>query len=800
MNTTSRIRQDVCTPGHNSEVNHALRVLEFPAVIERLQRQCQTMLAVANAGELEPSMEPDAVAQLLAETRQGYEFISRHSVPSMGPIRDLRQNLQRIGKGGIGNGEELFLIADAMSSMRGIKALLSPLRTDYPNLWNRMEFVPEHPRLEEAIFYSLEPNGDVKDAASPSLTSIRQKKRSLTSRILEAIQAYTSGSKRELLSDPIYTVRDGRYVIPLKAENKGKIRGIVHDTSGSGQTIYLEPEDVLQLGNNLREAESSEREEIQKVLMSLSGKMASVANEVIDGIERSASLDLVLAKARLAFDMKANPAEKGDEHSIKIQAGRHPLLNPEVAIPLELSVGGRYGNILITGPNTGGKTVAIKTVGLFVAMLQSGMFVPAVDVRFGPFTQIWADIGDEQSLQQSLSTFSGHIKNIAESLKVMRKGALVLLDEVGAGTDPAEGAALARAILLEMQNKGATILASTHYGELKAFAYSSEGFTNAAMEFDSKSLKPTYRLLMGAPGASHALKIAERYGIPPSVVERAKEGLGEQHLDLAAMLERLDQSQKQARIAQGEADRRIADLKKREETASKKLAEADEIRRNANLKAQGLIEEALRQIRLEASEIFEELKKAGSDQRALDQARTRLKELQDVGQDFANEFKKQTPKAAPKPSANQVLKAGVSVRIDGYPQTAVLLADPKDGKVQVQIGALKMTAKVNQLTVVEAEKPVGKARPNIGLQRAQTATTEIHLRAMRAEDAIEELDKFLDEAVLGGLPSVRIVHGKGEGILRQITRQTLQRNKSVKGFRDGEPAEGGAGVTIATFK
>lgn len=781
-------------------MNHALRVLEFPAIIERLQRQCETMLAAAYASELSPSMEPAEVEQLLAETKQGYELISRHSVQSMGPIRDLRQNLQRIGKGGTGNGEELFMIADAMSVMRAIKALISPLRADFSLLWARMEFVPEHPRLEEAIFSSLDPSGDVKDAASPNLASIRQKKRSLTSRILEAIQAYTSGSRRDLLSDPIYTVRDGRYVIPLKAENKGKIRGIVHDTSGSGQTIYLEPEDVLQLGNNLREAESAERDEVQKVLLSLSGKVASVASEIIDGIERSAGLDLVLAKARLAFDMKASPAQPGDEHSIKVQGGRHPLLDASIAVPLELAVGGRHGSILITGPNTGGKTVAIKTVGLFVAMLQSGMFVPAIDVRFGPFTQIWADIGDEQSLQQSLSTFSGHIKNIAESLKTMRKGAIVLLDEIGAGTDPAEGAALARAILLEMQAKGASILASTHYGELKAFAYSSEGFTNAAMEFDSKSLKPTYRLILGAPGASHALKIAERYGIPAAVVERAKEGLGEQHLDLAAMLERLDQSQKQARIAQGEADRRSSELKKREETATKKLAEADEIRRNANLKAQGLIEEALRQIRLEAAEIFEELKKAGSDQRALDQARTRLKDLNEVGQDFADEFKKQTPKAPAKPSQNQSLKAGVSVRIDGYPQTAVLLADPKDGKVQVQIGALKMTAKVNQLTVVEAEKPIGKARPNIGLQRAQTATTEIHLRAMRAEDAIEELDKFLDEAILAGLPSVRIVHGKGEGILRQITRQTLQRNKSVKNFREGEPGEGGAGVTIATFK
>ncbi len=785
---------------HNRDVNHALRVLEFPAIQQRLQRHCEMMLASARAEQIEPSMDAAVVETLLAETKQAYELLARHSVPSLGPVRDLRQNLQRIGKGGVGNGEELFQIADAMSSVRAIKSLLSPLRADFDRLWTLLETVPEHPRIEESIFYSLDPNGDVRDAASTALASIRQKKKTLTSRILEAIQAYTSGSRRDLLSDPIYTVRDGRYVIPVKAENRGKIRGIVHDTSSSGQTVYVEPEDVLQLGNKLREAEGAEREEVQKVLIALSGKVATVAIEVILGIENCADLDLILAKGRLAFEMKASPANKGDLHSIQVLGGKHPLLDPEKVVPLELAVGGKHGSILITGPNTGGKTVAIKTVGLFVAMLQSGLFVPALDVRFGCFSQIWADIGDEQSLQQSLSTFSGHIKNIAESLKGLKQGALVLLDEVGAGTDPAEGAALARAILLEMQAKGASILASTHYGELKAFAYSAEGFTNAAMEFDSKSLRPTYRLLMGAPGASHALKIAERYGIPTSVIERAKEGLGEQHLDLAAMLERLDQAQKQARIAQGEADRRVSELKKREDTAATKLAQAEEIRQKANQRAQGQIEEALRQIRLEAAETFEELKKSGVDQKALDSARLRLKDLQSVGKDFAQEFAEDSPKVVAKRTEDQSLKPGVSVRVEGYPQTGLLLQEPRDGKALVQVGPLKMTVKLAQITVVEAEKTKVKARTNIGFQRAQTATTEIHLRAMRAEDAIEELDKFLDEAVLAGLPSVRIVHGKGEGILRQITRQTLARNKAVKGYRDGQPAEGGAGVTIATFK
>ncbi|HJP82333.1 MAG TPA: endonuclease MutS2 [Fimbriimonadaceae bacterium] len=779
-------------------MDHALRVLEYPQVRTRLARQCETPIGESLALELEPSMDSAVVSTLLDETREAHELIARHSVPSLGRVRDFRDALRRIGKGGMGNGEELFAIADAMSVMREVKSLIKPLQSDFSRLWKFVEWLPEHPRLEESIFDSLEPNGDVKDSAAPQLAAIRQKKRSLTSKILETIQGYTTGSRRDLLSDPIYTIRDGRYVIPLKAENKGKIKGIVHDTSASGQTVYLEPEDVLQLGNRLREAESAEREEIEKILWSLSGKVAGVADEVIPAIERTAELDLVLAKARLAYDMKATAPRPAEAHSMEIQRGRHPLLDPETAVPLDLAVGGRHGNVLITGPNTGGKTVAIKCVGLFAAMLQAGMFVPATDVRFGPFTQIWADIGDEQSLQQSLSTFSGHVKNIAEALKSLQFGSLVLLDEVGAGTDPAEGAALARSILMEMHAKGAVILASTHYGELKAFAYSTPGFTNAAMEFDAKSMRPTYRLILGAPGASHALRIAERYGIPKSVVDGAKEGLGQQHLDLAAMLEELDTAQKRARKAQSEADRRSAELKSREEQAARKLSEADAIRRNANQQAKGLIEEALRQIRLEAAEIFEELKGAGTDQKVAERARTRLKELQSVGQDFANEF--QAKPAKPSTTPNTELKAGMSIKIEGYPQIGVLLSDPSSGKAQVQIGPLKMTVKTSQLVPVAPTESVQKPRANLGLQRAQSAATEIHLRGTRAEDAMDELDRFLDDAVLAGLPSVRIVHGKGEGILRGLTRERLRANRNVKSFREGEPGEGGAGVTVAVFK
>jgi DNA mismatch repair protein MutS2 len=692
-------------------------------------------------------------------------------------------------------GQELFGIAEAMSAMRSLKTFLQQRTIDYPHLAPFGISMPDQPRLEAALIDALDSDGSLKDGASPTLSSIRQRKKSAVSRIQERIQSYVNGKTREWLSDPIYTVRDGRYVIPLKSENRGKIRGIVHDTSASGQTVYLEPEDVLQLGNALKELESSERVEELKILTSLSGKVGAVAIEIAGGIEAASEVDFALAKARLGFAMKASMPERRQKAYLEVRSGRHPLLEHEKVVPLDLTVG-KGRSVLITGPNTGGKTVAIKAVGLFVLMAQSGLMVPAIDVKLGTFSQVWADIGDEQSLQQSLSTFSGHIKNIGEALKFLKDGSLVLLDEVGAGTDPAEGAALAQAILQRMSNKGATILASTHYGELKAFAYQNDAFQNAAMEFDSKSLRPTYRLLLGSPGASHALRIAERYGIPADVVEEARANVGQQAQDLAQMFEQLELSQRQARIAQGEADRRLAELKRTEQKTAQKLEEADEIRRTASSKANETIELALREIRLEAARLFDELKKAPGDTKAQEKVRQGLKDLQAAGSDFAKEI---GPKPVRRATGVTLIK-GMTVKIAGYAQTGQLLEEPKGKSALVQVGPLRMTVPVN--TLEPADRPIERMKPrsNIRLQKAMTASTEIHLRQMRAEEAVQELERFLDDAMLAGVPSVRIVHGKGEGILRKITQDYLRRSPHVSSYVEAGPAEGGSGVTVATFK
>lgn len=776
-------------------MTHALRVLEFDAVRERLSEHCETSMSAAAALEVVPEWEAEAVWANLEETREAYDLIGKHSPPALGSVRDVRNALDRASKGAVLAGNEIFEIGDALAAMRAMRAFLAPKRGEYGRLWTYVEFLPEAKRLEEQIFDSLEPGGEVKDGASSQLASLRQRRKSATARLTERIQAYTTGSTRDYLSDPIYTVRDGRYVVPVRSEHRGKVKGIVHDTSATGHTVFVEPEDVLQLGNQLREIEAAERAEVQRILAALSGKVGAVAGEAMPGVERLGELDLVLARARYGYTLRGSFPQRSQTPSLNLHGAKHPLLDPAKTVPLDLTVG-QGASVLITGPNTGGKTVAIKTVGLVVLMAQCGMMVPALDSRLGVFSQVWADIGDEQSIQQSLSTFSAHIRNISEAIQGLRRGALVLLDEIGAGTDPAEGAALATAILTEFDRKGAAVLASTHYGELKAFAYNTPGFTNAAMEFDQRTLKPTYRLMMGAPGASHALKIAERYGIPSAVVERAREGLGEQAQDVARMLERLEQAQRQARTAQSEADKRAANAKQSEARASRKLAEADEIRRNAAKRAEEAIEAALREIRLEAARLFEEVKRSGADPSRLEGARKGLRELQEAGSDLAADFR---PKEKPSGPGGR-LEAGTPVKIEGYTQIGTILGDPVGGHATVQIGVLKMTVPVAKLSV--AGPPPAKqerAKPNLRLQKTLNAVTEIQLVGMRAEDAERELTKFLDDAVLGNLPSVRIVHGKGEGILRNVTREVLRRHRAVSNYRDGEPAEGGAGVTIATL-
>ena len=738
---------------------------------------------------LQPSFAEQEIWEQLDQTAEAFDLLGTNPPPNINGVHDVRGPLKLASKGAMLGGSEIYQIGYAHSAIRTMREYLEKAQT------KKIAFVglESDPKIEREILFAFESDGSIKDEASPALGELRRKKRTAQARIIERIQAYTSGPNRDLLSDPIYTVRQGRYVIPLKAEYKGRIKGIIHDTSATGSTIFLEPDDVLNAANAARQIETQEREEEKRLLTLFSRKVGNIATITIGALTELGKVDITFAKARLGAEMRAQVPIRTSGHHIEVKSGRHPLLDPNSVIPTDIELGGEQ-SVLITGPNTGGKTVAIKAVGLFVAMMQSGLLPPALHCRFGHFTQLWADIGDEQSIEQSLSTFSAHLKNIASALNNLKPGALILLDEIGAGTDPAEGAALAQSILLEFQSKGGTVLASTHYGELKAFAFSTEGFINASMEFDQKTLRPTYRLILGAAGASQALRIAERYGIQPHVVERAKEGLSTQQRDIAEMLQNLENAQKQARAAQSEADRKLSELKQLEAVAERKLQDAEDIRKRANERAKDAIDSELRNIRIEAEELFEQVKKGKG---TVQDAREKIRAIDHKGKHLAKPFQ---PKKTVE-STQVALKKGDHVSVLGFQQNGVLLEDPSGREVLVQMGIAKMKIDIRKLIPTGAKPTQATSNKHkLSLNKTMNARTEITLRHKRAEEAIQELERFIDDALLGNVPWVRIVHGKGEGVLRQVTQEFLRKHKDVKSVRDGDATEGGQGVTIATFK
>ena len=738
---------------------------------------------------LQPSFAEQEIWEQLDQTAEAFDLLGTNPPPNINGVHDVRGPLKLASKGAMLGGNEIYQIGYAHSAIRTMREYLEKAQTQ------KIEFIglESDPKIEREILFAFESDGSIKDEASPALGELRRKKRTAQARIIERIQAYTSGPNRDLLSDPIYTVRQGRYVIPLKAEYKGRIKGIIHDTSATGSTIFLEPDDVLNAANAARQIETQEREEEKRLLTLFSRKVGNIATITIGALTELGKVDITFAKARLGAEMRAQVPIRTSGHHIEVKSGRHPLLDPNSVIPTDIELGGEQ-SVLITGPNTGGKTVAIKAVGLFVAMMQSGLLPPALHCRFGHFTQLWADIGDEQSIEQSLSTFSAHLKNIASALNNLKPGALILLDEIGAGTDPAEGAALAQSILLEFQSKGGTVLASTHYGELKAFAFSTEGFINASMEFDQKTLRPTYRLILGAAGASQALRIAERYGIQPHVVERAKEGLSTQQRDIAEMLQNLENAQKQARAAQSEADRKLSELKQLEAVAERKLQDAEDIRKRANERAKDAIDSELRNIRIEAEELFEQVKKGKG---TVQDAREKIRAIDHKGKHLAKPFQ---PKKTVE-STQVALKKGDHVSVLGFQQNGVLLEDPSGREVLVQMGIAKMKIDIRKLIPTGAKPTQATSNKHkLSLNKTMNARTEITLRHKRAEEAIQELERFIDDALLGNVPWVRIVHGKGEGVLRQVTQEFLRKHKDVKSVRDGDATEGGQGVTIATFK
>jgi len=784
----------------------SLRLLEFPAIVERLSAATAFAPGRELVAQLRPSPEPDVVRQRLSETAEALRLLGRGGPDLLAGARDVRDSLRRAGLGGVLSGTELLDVAATAAAMRRARRVLLSDPDAWPHLAQRAVRMGTFAEVEEAIAACIGPDGQVLDEASPELARLRARIRSLQQRIRDRLDAILrSPSLRQALQDTVVTVRAGRQVVPVKQEHKGTIPGIVHDTSASGATVFVEPLAVVELNNELQEVKSQEEQEVERLLRHLSAQVGRVADEMLLGVSLLAELDLILSKARLAESMRAVAPQMNEEGWIHIIGGRHPLLTGRV-VPIDVWLGRDARVLVITGPNTGGKTVTLKTIGLFCLMAQAGLFVPAEPgTELAIFSGVYADIGDEQSIQQSLSTFSSHMSAIVHILRRVDERSLVLLDELGAGTDPAEGAALAMAILDHLLAVGARVVATTHYSELKAFVHNRPGMQNASVEFDVETLAPTYRLIMGLPGRSNALEIAARLGLPVPILSQARARLAHDDVRVDDLIRNLEETRRaleeeleRARRLRQENERLQLEL----EAARAELAERRQIvLEKAREEARRVVTAARRETQAALDEL-RRLQRQG-DLEGARRTRRRLDRLQAQLEAAA------APVEAPGTRTLEPgeLVPGTPVLVVSLGQTGTIIEGPAaDGQVTVQVGGMRVRVPGHNLRAAPAgskEEPEHRSpvpdRAGLGLVAAKRAhiSPELHLRGMTVEEALEALDKYLDDAVLAGLPAVRIIHGKGTGTLRRVIHEHLRSDRRVKSWRLADASAGGHGVTVA---
>jgi DNA mismatch repair protein MutS2 len=662
----------------------------------------------------------------------------------------------------------------------------------------------------------LDDQGNVVDHASPVLARVRADIRATGGRIRDKLDSLIrSPEASRYLQDPVVTLRGGRFVVPVKQEHKAAMPGIVHDQSASGLTLFVEPMAVVELNNVLASLQAKEREEIERILRELSGMVRVAHSEIEKTVEALGALDFAFAKGRLSLDMDAVEPGLNASAYLEIRRGRHPLLTGHV-VPIDVELGGRFHTLVVTGPNTGGKTVSLKTIGLFALMALAGLHLPAAQgTTFAVFRQVFADIGDEQSIEQSLSTFSSHMKHIVQILEKAGPESLVLLDELGAGTDPAEGASLGIAILEHLHSRGARTVATTHYSELKAFAYEREGVENASCEFDVATLRPTYRLVVGVPGGSCAFEVASRLGLPREVVELARERLGEDRARVEHMIAHMEQSRKQleedSERARGARQMMERLARERDEEVRRMRELRSEILRKARDEAAGVVARA----RQDVARIIEELREVALDRGSVDDAARRAREaLKRVTEEIVAADPKEPETVAghlsplTRPPRPGEISVGTSVYVPKLGGSGRVLSVPRDGEdVEVQVGAMRLFVCLRDLVVVEDGSSGAKERPAGGVfiapvtrEKAATISSELDLRGLTVEEAIAEVDKYLDDACLAGLVKARIIHGKGTGALRQAVRDFVRTHPHVRGFEPGGPADGGDGVTVVAIR
>lgn len=779
-----------------------LRVLEFTRIREMMAEGALTEAGAEKCRTLEPSDDLATVQALQAETEEAAVILQYSGGHPMVAFPDIRPALAICAKSGSLSAGMLLNVAELLRASRAAQDALVTDRENTPILKAKAQGLFVARNIEKDITDAIISEDEIADRASSELMNIRRHLRGAQDRIRDKLnQMIHSASMQKALQDPIVTVRNNRYVLPVKAEFRGSVPGIVHDQSSSGATLFIEPMAAVEMGNELKQWELKEQQEIERILAALSAEVAPYAASMTETEELLAELDFIFAKGLLSRRFVCVSPKLNNEGRLKIIRGRHPLIDPEKVVPSTIWLGEKdmFTTLVITGPNTGGKTVTLKTVGLFTLMAQAGLQVPAdLGTELAVFEQVFADIGDEQSIEQSLSTFSGHMTNIVEIMHEVTPRDLVLFDELGAGTDPTEGAALAQSILTRLQHIGVRTLATTHYSELKAFALTTKGVENASVEFDVETLRPTYRLSIGVPGKSNAFEISRRLGLPENLIDAARKLLSGNAIrfeDVIANAEYHRQVAEKERQLAEEASRETVRLRNEAEQLRKEMEQKrTEQLRKAREDAKHIVDQARR----ESESVIAELKKmkknaAGGD---VNELRRRLDKESDA---LAEGLGQPAPESGEAP---ETVKAGDKVKILTLGAEGTVLAPPDEkGEVQLQAGMMKFKAPLSQLRMIrqEPEKAKTTVKAKTGMM-TRTVKSECDVRGMNLEEALDAVSLYLDEAVLAGLNEVYIIHGKGTGILRAGIQQDLRKNKHVKGFRRGMYGEGEDGVTVVTLK
>jgi len=787
-----------------------LRVLEFNKIKDMLIEKTESSLGRALAERNKPSIDYREIINLQKETSEAAGLLIQRGNISLGGIHDLTYHLKRAEIGAFLYPAQLLEVTDTLRASRRLKSLIKEKKDDdrsFPVIEGYLDSLSTFKSIEDRINECIISAEEISDNASSALKQIRRQIESKNDSIKNRLNSIVSSTQNQkLLQEAIITIRQDRYVVPVKQEHRGSFPGLVHDQSSSGATLFIEPMAIVELNNELKELRIKEKVEIERILSELTALIGDKVQEIKANQAVLAQLDYVFARGRLSVSMRAVEPEINNTGYIRIKNGRHPLLNEKTVIPTSIWIGDTFNTLVITGPNTGGKTVTLKTVGLLNLMAQAGLHVPAdYGTRLSIFEQIYADIGDEQSIEQSLSTFSSHMTNIVNILESIPNSALVLLDELGAGTDPTEGAALAIAILEHLYALGVKTIATTHYTEIKQYALTTNGVQNASVEFDVETLSPTYRLLIGVPGKSNAFEISKRLGLSQVIVDQARSLISREDIQFEDLLTNIEKDKRTAEQERDEAVRLKLLIQQQKEEYEQKNAKLAEQKEKIIKEARDEARKVLKQAKEEADQIIKELRALSDEQeekeknRRIEEARKKLRDrLDDVGGTL--NFSMGPNENSPSPKK---LKIGDSVIILNLNQKGNVVALPdENGDLMVQVGIMKVNVNIVNLRIDKEEKE--KARKTgvgkITRSKAQNVKSSVDLRGQMLEEALLNTDKYLDDAYIAGLNEVTIIHGKGTGVLRDGIKQLLKGHKHVKSFRDGAYGEGGIGVTVAEIK